>query len=230
MVPVRTAFRCPTFRGESREPQKRASTSNATCLTSDTGGSTVACPSERAATIGCRSSRAVSVSVSVRTSSGPLVVSIRDSHLRKTEKPQDKRVQSIAVHCSTTRFRASQSSYFAPIAHQNRSVGPLSSVSGGKHHPQSSPTARNDANPTETEIRDTSRLVRLHGLVGDPLQLTAVISEAALLQKIGGPDVLRDLLLTVADPKVFRRTWRVAVASSAPNRRAKVQGHVSVKT
>lgn len=49
--------------------------------------------------------------------------------------------------------------------------------------------------PVEVDQRVAARLRRQERLSGDdPLQLTAVVSEAALLQQIGGPPVLREQL------------------------------------
>lgn len=53
--------------------------------------------------------------------------------------------------------------------------------------------------PVEVDQRVAVRLRRQERLSGDdPLQLTAVISQAALLQQIGGPRVLREQLLHLA--------------------------------
>lgn len=53
--------------------------------------------------------------------------------------------------------------------------------------------------PVEVEPRVAARLRRQERLSGDdPLQLTAVVSEAALLQQIGGPQVLREQLRHLA--------------------------------
>jgi transcriptional regulator with XRE-family HTH domain len=49
--------------------------------------------------------------------------------------------------------------------------------------------------PVEVDQRVEVRLRRQQRLTGaDPLQLSALISEAALVQRIGGPDILRDQL------------------------------------
>ncbi|WP_246868524.1 DUF5753 domain-containing protein [Saccharopolyspora sp. ASAGF58] len=51
----------------------------------------------------------------------------------------------------------------------------------------------------EVDQRVDVRMTRQRRLTDDdPLQLTAVVSEAALLQQIGGPDVLRNQLLSMA--------------------------------
>ncbi|MGI9001853.1 MAG: Scr1 family TA system antitoxin-like transcriptional regulator [Pseudonocardia sp.] len=60
-------------------------------------------------------------------------------------------------------------------------------------------TASISVRPVEVDQRVAARLRRQERLSGDdPLQLTAVISEAALLQQVGGPQVLREQLRHLA--------------------------------